>query len=120
MYKMDKVFNRIIQDQETIIPQEQENRKDIWMQEVSKQIFSKDNIEVKTDINTTQINALTKGLLFAKTFNVSIMKDLCNTIMVLSVSKNRMGRKEFTEIAKTFNADTEIDNKPNLRERLGF
>ena len=116
----DKVFNRIIDQQETAMNFEPENRKDIWMQEVSKQIFSKDNIEVKTDINTSQINALTKGLLFAKTYNVSLMKDLCDTIMVLSVSKDRRGRKEFTDIAKTFNADIDIENKPNLRERLGF
>jgi hypothetical protein len=119
---MDKVFTNVLGSKGELdaIEQEQENRKDMWMQEVSKQIFSKDNIEVKTDLNTNQINALTKGLLFAETFNVSLMERLCNTIMVLSVSKDRKGRKEFTEIAKTFQNETELDYRPSLKERLGF
>ncbi|MGD9580341.1 MAG: hypothetical protein AB7V50_03140 [Vampirovibrionia bacterium] len=117
---MDKLFNNLIEGQQEQIMTEQENRKDMWMQEVSKQIFSKDNIEVKTDLNTNQINALTRGILYADTFNVSIMKNLCNTMMILSVSKNRLGRKEFTEIAKTFQNESELDYKPSLKERLGF
>lgn len=116
----DKVFNNLIDNQAPDILAPEENRKDMWMQEVSKQIFSKDNIEVKTDLNTNQINALTKGLLFADTYGVSLMRNLCNTIMVLSVSKDRKGRKEFTEIAKTFNNESELDFKPGLKERLGF
>jgi hypothetical protein len=115
----DKVFNNLLEKDE-VLELEQENRKDMWMQEVSKQIFSTDNIEVKTDLTTSQINALAKGHLFAETYGVSLMANLCNRIEVLLVSKDRKGRKEFTEIAKTFNNESELDFKPSLKERLGF
>lgn len=114
----DEVFKNILTPQETEIIDNQPSEKDMWMAEVSKQIFSKDDIEVKTDINTAQINALTKGKLFAKTFNCSIMDDLCEQIMLLSVSKDRRSRKEFTEISKNQMFDNNQIQQPSISQRL--
>jgi hypothetical protein len=45
------------------------------------------------------------------------MEELCNNIMILSVSKDRKGRKEFTEISKSIHS-TEEEFNPTLKRRL--
>jgi hypothetical protein len=112
----DKIFNKLVQPDDIEMIDES-TEKDRWMQEVSKQIFSKNDIELKTDINTMQINALTKGLLYAETYNVSIMKNLCDWQMILAVSKDRRSRKEFTEISKNLQPDPG-ELTPSLKQRL--
>lgn len=112
----DKIFNKLVQPDDIEMVDES-TEKDRWMQEVSKQIFSKNDIELKTDINVPQINALTKGMLYADTYNVGIMKELCKWIMILSVSKDRRSRKEFTEISKNLQPDS-TDLTPTLKQRL--
>jgi hypothetical protein len=112
----DKIAQSIISPEEIQI-ENQPTEKDMWMKEVSNQIFSMENIEIKTDLNVAQINALTKGKLFAKHFNCTIMDDLCNTIMTLSVSKNRGSRKEFVDISKNMHPDNN-EMQPTLKTRL--
>jgi hypothetical protein len=81
-----------------------------------QEIYSKEDIEMKTDLNQAQINALAKGQLYASIYNVPIVKELCNRVMLLLVSKGRNGRKEFVDMAKSMNS--EEDAKPTLPDRL--
>ena len=81
------------------------------------EVFSKKDIEVKTDLNTNLINQITRGKIYASKYKCSIMEELCNNIMILSVSKDRKGRKEFTEISKSIHS-TEEEFNPTLKRRL--
>ena len=89
------------------------------LKKMFEMIYSKDDVEVKTDINSPQIIALTKGKIFADRYNCSIMQSLCQNIMTLSISKNRQSRKEFTEISKSMNASPMVEAEPpSIRQRL--
>ena len=83
---------------------------------VVDEVFNTNNIDMKTDLNQRQINAITKGKLFANQFNCQIMMDLCNLHETLLISKSRAGRKEFIELTKSFNTTEEL--QPSIKERL--
>jgi hypothetical protein len=86
------------------------------MAKLLEEIYSTNNLDIKTDLNQKQVNAITKGKLFATTFNCDIMMNLCNLHETLLISKNRAGRKEFIEMSKSVtSADTE---ESTVRERL--
>jgi hypothetical protein len=70
---------------------------------VVDEVFNTNNIDMKTDLNQRQINAITKGKLFATQFNCEIMMNLCNLHETLLISKSRSGRK---------------DLQPSIKERL--
>lgn len=95
----------------------QESIQDAHNAKIIEEVYSTENIEVKTDLNELQIKAITKGQLFAEHYNCSIMGKLCNKIMVLSISKNRLGRKEFKEISQNIQNPPEPD-PITMRERL--
>lgn len=83
---------------------------------VVDEVFSTNNIDMKTDLNQRQVNAITKGKLFAGQFNCQIMMDLCNLHETLLISKSRAGRKEFIELTKSVtNTDAE---QPTIKDRL--
>ena len=91
--------------------------RDKKMEFMLEQAYSKADIEMKTDINPKERNALTKLQLYSKEFNCKLATDLANTYMILSVSKSRLGRKEWTDIAKSFS--TQLDDEGNsLTKRL--
>ena len=96
----------------------QENVRDEHLLKIIDEIYSKDNIQLKTDVTIPQINALTKGLLFGKRYNCSLMDDLCDTMMQLLVSKGRQSRKEFTDISKSMQPHNEELEQPRLDKRL--
>ena len=101
------------------IPQETESDQSIAEQikmKVVDEIFSTNNIDMKTDLNQKQINAITKGKLFAHQFNCQIMMDLCNLHETLLISKTRAGRKEFIELTKSVTNSEEY--APTIKERL--
>lgn len=89
------------------------------MKEVLSEVYSKADVEVKTDINNAQIIALSKGEIFAQRYQCTIMRDLCQTIMTLSISKDRKSRKESTEIVKSMNTMPQLtEEPPTIRRRL--
>jgi hypothetical protein len=114
----DEIFSSFISQKDIEEQQPQDSARDIWMKNYSEQIFSTDNISVKTDINTRQIMALSKGLIFAERYNSKLMLGLCNQIMILSVSRDRKSRKEFTEVTKSINGGDDGNIIPSLKERL--
>ena len=91
--------------------------RDEYLLKIIDEVYSKENIEVKTDLNVKQINAINKGKLFADRYNCTLLDDLCQNTMILSVSKDRKGRKEFTEISKSINSPQE-EELPTLGTRL--
>lgn len=70
-----------------------------------KEAYSKKNIGMKTDLNMRQIIAHSKGRIFTKHFKCQLMGQLCNHIEILSVSKNRQGRKEWIELTRQVQND---------------
>jgi len=50
--------------------------------------ISRDNIEMKTDLSKQAIKAISKGLMHAQIFSDTTIADLCQTVMVLSVSSD--------------------------------
>ena len=86
---------------------------------IVEEIFSTNNIDMKTDLNQKQINAITKGKLYAEHFGSKLMFDLCNLHETLLVSKSRAGRKEFIELTKNvIGASEPMDFAPSIKERL--
>jgi phosphatidate phosphatase APP1 len=83
-----------------------------------KEVYSKKNIELKTDLNDNLIKALTRGKMFYKQYGIKIMNDLVQTVMELRVSKDRKGRQEFTKIVQSMNSYQDMEGKPTLNERL--
>ena len=63
--------------------------------------YSVKNIQLKTELNINQITIYSKALLFGKRYKNTVIPELVNNIMKLSVSKNRAGRKEYTSIAQS-------------------
>ena len=81
-----------------------------------EEIYSRKDIEMKTDLDIGLVKALTKGQLFATKYQSQLMEDLTNRLMVLLVSKGRQGRKEFIEMSKAMN--TEDHMQPTLSDKL--
>ena len=97
----------------------QKDARDEYLLKIIDEIYSDKNVEVKTDLNERQILAITRGQLFAERYNCDIMDKLCNKIMKLSISKNRLSRKEFTEISKSITEPSEMEAPPiTMRQRL--
>jgi hypothetical protein len=82
------------------------------------EIFSTNNIDMKTDLNQKQINAITKGKLYAEHFGSRLMLNLCNLHETLLISKSRAGRKEFIELTKNVLSHQEENLTPTIKERL--
>jgi len=85
-----------------------------------EEIFSNDNLEMKTDLTQKQINAMTKGLLFAKEFKNNLMRDLVNKMMRLLVSKGRKGRAEFIQMTQQINNQAPQQNEGIAKRLLGL
>ena len=77
-----------------------------------KEIFSTKNIEMKTDLSQRQINAITRGMIYAKEFKSRLMQDLVMRMMRLMVSKGRKGRAEFIQMTQ------QLNNEPKQEEGI--
>lgn len=101
--------------------EEQDNRSkaEMRMEYAIEQGFTRDNIEMKTDLSKPAIKAIAKGLMHAEIFSDKTLETLAKTVMVLNVSKDRKGRGELTEITKMLNAADENDQANVLSRLLG-
>jgi hypothetical protein len=108
---MAGIFDNIIQTEQDT---PDTNSKHLEM--IFQQIYDKSNIEVKTDLNQQQINAITKALIFADKYNVGILKDIAIKHMELLISKDRQSRKEFTTISAKMNDG--LMHEPTLFDKL--
>jgi len=91
---------------------------DLIKAKIVEEVFSTNNIDMKTDLNQRQINAITKGKVYAAHFGSKLMMDLCNLHETLLISKSRAGRKEFIELTKNVMNHQEENMIPTIKERL--
>ena len=100
------------------ITESEENTRDDLLLKIIDEVYSTENIEVKTDLTQDQIITFTRAKLFHKKFGSELMLELVNELAIYSVSKDRKGRKEFTEISKALNSREDAESDPRIRERL--
>lgn len=98
--------------------EEEQNPKDKKAEYILQQAFSEDSLEMKTDIAPKSIVPLTKLLIFHREFKSDLAKDLAYTIMSLSISKKRGGRKEMTEMLRPMYSDDPGMETGGLASRL--
>jgi hypothetical protein len=115
---MSKTINDMIFNPDNNTQQiEERSKTEIKMEYLIKQGFTTDNIEMKTDLSKQAIKAISKGLMHALIFNDSTLETLARTVMVLSVSKERKGRQELTEMSKMM-SNHEEESQSNVLGRL--
>lgn len=99
---MADFLNALFDEQQSVKAENNDERTphEIKIESLIKQGFSAENIEMKTDLNPQGIKAIAKGKIHADYFNDPMINELCDNIMVLSVSKDRKGRVELTDLTK--------------------
>ena len=74
--------------------------KETAFEEGIQQLFTKDNLEMKTDLSPPLILAMSRGRIYQKYFHSKIMGDFIDNVMILSVSKGRKGRQELVALVR--------------------
>ena len=110
----DMLFNPVKNDQ-----QDERSKSEIKLEYLIKQGFTKENIEMKSDLSKQAIRAISKGLLHAEIFSDTTIRLLCETVMVLIVSKDRKGRSELTELSRMINNQEDNEQQTVLSRLLG-
>lgn len=82
-----------------------------------KEMLGRDNLEMKTDLSDRLVVALTKGSIFADLFHNKLMESLVNKISLYRVSRNRKGRDEIKDMAKSLGT-AYTDEAPSFMSRL--
>lgn len=114
---MSSINDALFNPASTKAPEEERSKTEIRMEYLLKQGFTKDNIEMKTDLSKQAIKAISKGLMHAHIFQDETLRLLAETVMVLNVSKERKGRQELTELSRVAN-DSESNNQETVLSRL--
>ena len=97
--------------------EEKQTIKERTVDEVLNQIFSVDNLAMKTDLNPQLILAMSRGLIYADKFKSKTMTNFINNLQVLSISKGRKGRQELVAVIR--NSQEVPDNTEyNMMSRL--
>lgn len=65
---------------------------------LGKNIFSMDNLPIKTELTKDQINKTMLVMFWAKEFNNKAVQDVVSTFMTLQISKDRKSRKEYLDL----------------------
>jgi len=98
--------------------QEQSSLKDMMLSKLQDVLISTDDIDIKTDLTPRQIVAITKGKLYAQTFGIQLVADLCKLNETLLVSKKRAGRQELIEMSKSIMSSASDSEAVDWRKRL--
>ena len=85
---------------------------------VTDEIYSTEDIELKTELNDRQVLAFASATVFADKFDIPILHDIVNRISVYAVSNKRQGRKEFADISKASLGMAREDDGTGIPERL--
>ena len=81
-----------------------------YLELIFQQIFSKEDIELKTDLTLAQVQAFSKALIFADKYQVGVLKTISYKMMELLISKDRQGRKEFAQISARAQNDIQVES----------
>lgn len=97
---------------------EQLSARDKKIEMILERGFSTDNLGMKTDINEQQVIALTRALMFAEHYSMPLVERIATTLMTLSISKGRKGRKEWFDLGKSF--ANESDERGMINKLTGL
>jgi len=70
------------------------------LEEGMRQLYIKENLEMKTELSAPLILAMSRGMTFVDRFKSNVMKKFIENIQVLSVSKGRKGRQELVALVR--------------------
>ncbi len=79
-------------------------------EEGMKQLFSKNNLQMKTELSAPLILAMSRGRIFADHYKSKYMNSFIDNIQILSVSKGRKGRQELVALVRNSQDIEEIDS----------
>jgi len=96
-------FQTILNPVEENSYDEEKKSEDSFYKEILKDFYDTTNMKLKSDINNKQVLILTKASIFAEIFNNNIMAMVTENLLEYSVSKDRKGRIEFSNIFKYAN-----------------
>lgn len=90
-----------------------------FFKEVVKNVYAYDNPATKSDLTPAQIPAMARGYAVAELYDIPVLKQYIDNILILSFSKNRKSREEFTRIATAVQTPTmPEEERPTLATRL--
>lgn len=69
-------------------------------EEGMKQLFDKENLQMKTELSSPLILAMARGRIFASHYKSAVMDNFIDLIQVLSISKGRKGRQELVALVR--------------------
>lgn len=99
-----------------------ESVRDAAVRRAIDEMFSSDDIAIKTDLTKRQILSIARGLFYAERYDSEVMRTFINHVLTLSVSKNRKSRDEFVRLIRAAQETVvaEEDSSGKLRRMLGM
>jgi DNA gyrase/topoisomerase IV subunit B len=90
-------------EEETVMPEEVQGSlmEEIAIRIIDELLSSQTNLKMKSDLSNKQITAVTKAYVYAAHYNSPLVRNVADTLLELLVSKNRLGRKELTDLARS-------------------
>jgi len=78
---------------------------------LSEQIFSQENIEIKTVLEPKQVLPFSRAKLYGEIFEVPVVQNMVKIVSIYNISKGGRSRKEFGELAKSILSYTSEQEK---------
>jgi len=107
---IENVFDKRINDQQIETHKLLEANKN-----TSARLLDKKDIELKTDLNPLEITLIARARMVSFRYEVPLLYDFCDDLMILKVSRERRGRKEFIE---GLHAEEKKDTQPSFLQRM--
>jgi hypothetical protein len=82
------------------------------------EVYSREDIELKSRVNNHEVIVHAKAQLFAEYYNVPMIQKLSTKILELKISLDGKGRKEFVEVAKSLIAPNQEEQQSTIPQRL--
>ena len=110
MKKIHKSAKEILTENTVDDEMDSKTVKQSAFEEGIKQLFTKDNLQMKTELSPPQITAMSRGRIFEGIYKIGVMNELIDNIQILSVSKGRKGRTELVALVRNSQDIEEIDS----------
>jgi len=68
---------------------------------IEELLSSQTNLKMKSDLTISQITNVTRAYIYAEHFDSQLMHRVADTLLELLISKNRLGRKELADLARS-------------------
>ena len=85
---------------------------------IDELLSSKTNLKMKSDLNLAQITNVTRAYIYAEHFGSQLMHRVADTLLELLISKNRLGRKELTDLARSLSDYSTTDDSRSRMDIL--